>query len=111
MAEFAASLVTLSEVGFRIEDALRDLIETIQSAEDDVTHMALIVQSNTVLAQALGEKVERYSQSQTAHVQNIHSVLGGLIEHCNSIYCKIETVLDKFNASTNVFQSGPTNLS
>lgn len=111
MAEFVASLVTLSEVGFRIGGAFLDLIKTMKNAEEDITLMLLTVQSNAALTQNLGEKIERYSRSRTVHVQSIHSVLRGLIAYCNSIYSKIETVLGRFNTSTNAFASSSTNIS
>lgn len=98
MAEFAASLITLSEVGFRIGGALRDLIKTMKDAKDDIELIALSFESHTVTTRVLGEQVELYSKSYSLQVQEIHSILRKLIRYCQPIFDNIETRLKQFEA-------------
>lgn len=97
MAEFAASLLALSEASICIGCALRNLIKTMKEAEDDIVYLALQFESNTNVTRILGDMIERYSESRSPQVYTIHSMLRKLIEHCQPIYRKVEKEMQRFD--------------
>lgn len=99
MAEFAASLIALSEVGFRIGSALRDLIKTMKGAEHDINHIARRFEAHDFLTRKLSDNIEGYSKSQSLDVQDCHSQLSSLIYHCRPIYDNMERMLKQFRGS------------
>jgi hypothetical protein len=98
MAELAASIIALTQVGGTIGVALWRLRRAMKHAEDEIRDVELRTKSITAIAEGLTANLKRYSSSGSAVAKTHIELVQRIVKEMKPGFNRIEGVLRDFTA-------------